>query len=153
MKQVTYDHIVKNLQSLEIDLEKGKVLNRRACSSQRGGYLYCMVDYKNLYIHQIIAVAGGLNPVGNTVNHIDGNKLNNSFSNLEVMSLSDNVKESYRQGLQETSRQTKLTDSQVIEIKTLLSKGNHLQKEIAEIYGVSKSTISQIKTGTSRGGI
>lgn len=34
-----------------------------------------------------------------TVNHIDGNRLNNNISNLELISLADNIKHGFRTGL------------------------------------------------------
>lgn len=42
---------------------------------------------------------------------------------------------------------SKLTESQVKEIKLLLLKGNLFQREIGEIYGVSRNTILSIKRG------
>lgn len=38
-------------------------------------------------------------PEGYTVNHIDGNRLNNSIENLEWLSLADNIKHGFRTGL------------------------------------------------------
>lgn len=46
-----------------------------------------------------------------------------------------------------SNSQAKLTDSDVREIKTLLKEGIAKQKEIAEMYGVGVTTVSQIKLG------
>jgi hypothetical protein len=45
--------------------------------------------------------------IGATVNHIDGNKVNNHYLNLEWLSQSDNQKHAYRIGLQGISQKQK----------------------------------------------
>lgn len=144
MRQETFDFIVSVIPKLEVDLERGLVLNRKQGQKKPNGYHYIMVEGKNVYVHQVIAVAGGLNPVGMTVEHKDTNKDNNSFSNLEVVSRSENVKRSYKQGLQVNSRRNKFTSEQEIEIVQRLQNGE-LRKDLAVEYGVSCGTITNIK--------
>jgi len=56
---------------------------------------------KYFMIHRLVAMAFIPNPNDlEQVNHIDGNKLNNSPNNLEWVSRSDNVKHAFRIGLQ-----------------------------------------------------
>ena len=42
---------------------------------------------------------------------------------------------------------SKLSESDVLEIKDLLEKGNHLQKEIARKFSINQSQVSYIKNG------
>lgn len=85
--------------------EFGNVYNRiskdktktRAVHPGRGGYLQLVckndgVKSHNYYIHQIVYRAfHGEIPEGYTVDHIDGNFLNNHYSNLQVLTMKDNV--------------------------------------------------------------
>jgi hypothetical protein len=48
----------------------------------------------------------GVPPDGFTVNHIDGNRLNNHIDNLEWLSLADNVRHGFSIGLYPTKRVT-----------------------------------------------
>ena len=84
------------------------------------------------------------------VNHIDGNKHNNSLDNLEWCTSSENVKHSYETGLASNKGsshpRSKFSDSDITQILNLRSKGIKL-KDIAALYGVHLSTIGKITTG------
>lgn len=45
-----------------------------------------------------------------TVNHIDGNRLNNNLENLELISLKENIQHAFRTGLQSTPKKVKLVN-------------------------------------------
>lgn len=45
-----------------------------------------------------------------TVNHIDGNRLNNRLSNLELISLKENIQHAFRTGLCDTSKKIRIED-------------------------------------------
>lgn len=55
---------------------------------------------KNFFVHRLVAMAfvEGFEE-GLDVNHIDGNKLNNNFQNLEWVTSGENQKHAYRTGL------------------------------------------------------
>lgn len=88
------------------------------------------------------------------INHIDGNKKNNSPKNLEWCDYSHNLKHAFDSGLRSNDSQrgsksavSKLTAEQVDEILVLLNDSDMKQKHIAKAFGVSESTISRIKRG------
>lgn len=74
------------------------------CSMSNYGYKRCQlkngVKSKQFFIHRLIASAFVPNPNNlDTVNHIDGDKLNNSISNLEWCTLAENTKHAFKTGL------------------------------------------------------
>src|SRR5690606_3324254 len=85
------------------------------------------------------------------VNHIDGNKHNNSLDNLEWVSVRDNILHSYRTGLASNKGErhpaAKFSNEQVRQIREERKLGETL-KSISERYGVSLSTIGKICTGS-----
>ena len=106
----------------------------------RSGFWYICAYYegkqKNYYLHRIIAEAVHPNPNRyKFVIHVDSNKNNNAFSNVQWSRLPA------------ASRvNAKLNALQVGEIRKKIKQGG-IQKKIAEEFKVSSTLISHIKSG------
>lgn len=63
-----------------------------------------------------------------TVNHIDGNRLNNELANLELVSLKENIQHGFRTGLYSTTKKVKVIDkiTGTIIFPSSLSEGGRL---------------------------
>ena len=93
MRKETYELIDKNIAVLDLDLENGKILNRKATKPNTHGYLETSIGGKRVKQHQVFAVVRwGKSCIGMTVNHKNENKLDNSWVNLELLSNEDNLK-------------------------------------------------------------
>lgn len=80
-----------------------------------------------------------------TVNHIDGDRVNNHYSNLEWMDrgLNSSIGKIKLKG--ELNNSHILTEKEVLEICELLLENKLNLKDIGKIYNVDKTTISNIK--------
>jgi len=105
---------------------------------------------RRFYIATLVAeVFLGPRPKGITINHKDGNKLNNHHTNLEYISMRENFSKAvtlhlHRHG--EDHPCVKLTESQVKEIWQRFKNGER-QKDLAETFGVNKSTLQALFKG------
>ena len=84
------------------------------------------------------------------VNHIDGDRNNNSLSNLEWVTPSENIKHAFAHNLRKPMRgelngKSKLTEEIVISICEDIAEGKLSEIKLAEKYGVAKSLIHRIK--------
>ena len=63
-----------------------------------------------------------------TVNHIDGNRLNNNINNLELVSLKENIQHGFRTGLYKTPKKVKIIDkiTGTIIIPSILAEGSKI---------------------------
>lgn len=102
-------------------------------------------------VHRLVALAfcPGFQD-GLTVNHVDGNRLNNRPENLEWVSLARNTQHQWEIGLidlrGEKSPMAKLTSKRVVYIRRLLSQGIPAHT-LAIVAGVSQKTIVKIRDG------
>lgn len=154
MKQETYDHIKNNLHLLDINIETGEIKGRKLRPGKNHGRLLFKLKNKRVYVHHVIAIAGGLNPVGKTVNHKDGNYLNNRFDNLEIVTQIENLKHAHKHNLIPIRRGSevntaKLTIEQAREVKRLALNREMKMQDIADMFGISYSAVRKIKSGTN----
>jgi hypothetical protein len=56
------------------------------------GYIYVNIGYKNYKAHRIIFMLNGIDPKGWLVDHIDGNRTNNRWGNLRLVTPTDNCR-------------------------------------------------------------
>jgi len=85
--------------------------------------------------------------IGVEVNHIDGVKTNNNLDNLEWVSHRDNVLHSMRNGLQ---RSIKLSKDSVIKIRELKKTGGYNNRQLAEMFGISREHARDICLNKTR---
>lgn len=103
-------------------------------------------------VHRLVAVAFISNPDNRPyVNHIDGNRSNNHYKNLEWSTNSENQLHSYsilgnRAVNGERNGRSKLDAVSVMKIRELSETGL-TEKEISNMFGISKSLVGLIKNG------
>ena len=139
---------------------RGLVLNGRHPQSRIKSAQLCRYGYLsvNLYkfgqpirkmVHRLVAEAFfGCAKPKYQVNHIDGNKKNNTVSNLEFVTAQQNSLHAVRTGLMrrgEQSASAKLTETQVFEI--LSYPRNTSPTWLGNKYGVSATAVSSIFIG------
>ena len=114
-------------------------------------YLSVAIAHCPRRVHRLIAEAWVPNPEGKPeVNHIDGDKLNNSIENLEWVTRAENAQHAYDTGLSRAvkgvgSRVSKLNADQVKWIRD--SAGKVTQAKMAEALNVCVDTISKVARG------
>jgi len=117
------------------------------------GYLYVGL-YKNgvrkmLKVHRLVANAFIPNPENKrTVNHIDGNKINNFVENLEWCTHKENTHHAMDTGLKDSKGEkhgrVKLSEKEVLEIRRIFATGDYSQTTLGEMFDVSQQHVSDI---------
>ena len=140
------------LDDYEITTE-GEVINihnkhKRVPQPNSKGYLRVMINGKNLLVHRLVAQKYVPNPENKPqVNHIDGNKLNNNYTNLEWVTNQENRNHAIEKGLHlcgENCSWSKLKEKDVVYI---LQNPNITVKELCLKFNVARSTIDGIRKG------
>lgn len=131
--------IIRNKTQKEIKLQKNSK-----------GYLRAIIGKKKYFVHRLVAEKYVPNPLNKPqVNHIDGNKTNNNYTNLEWVTNQENRDHAMKNELHlcgEKCSWAKLTLEQAIYIKEHRSVSS---KELAKMFNVSNTTIKHIWYGQS----
>ena len=131
--------------------ENGEIYNKHTgikLKPQKNGkgYLRVGIGKKLYFVHRLVAQKYIPNPMNyKQVNHKDGNKENNSVTNLEWVSNSQNRKHAVQNGLQvhgEKCPWAKLTQAQVDFIRTHTELSS---LELEKIFDVNASHIRAIR--------
>ena len=138
------------IRSFKTKMIKGLSLNN---SGYFRAELYKNNERERLFVHRVVAslFVPKKSDSFDVVNHIDGNKQNNHYTNLEWTNKSGNQVHAVKMGLTKKlplrngtrNFQSKLTDSDVKVIRQKRDSGSKL-KELALEFGVTESNISII---------
>ncbi len=131
-------------------LRNGNVRNRR-CSSKilRGvidkyGYIKICICHHLFAVHRLVCLCF-LGDSELEVNHKNGNKTDNRIANLEYCTRSANQHHAFVNGLNRSLLHIrKVSKVQEIEIYNLYSEKKYLQKDIAKMYGIDRTSVSRI---------
>jgi len=146
---------------IKIGINSFKYVDLKILRQNRRNHYYSVNLYKpgeqtkTLMIHRMVAIhfkRSPRNPEKNIVNHKDCNKLNNHHSNLEWVTHTGNCRHARNNGRikvpftrGENNGRSILTESKVLEMISFFGKKNNVQ--ISKIFGVSKNTVLDIKSG------
>ena len=129
--------------------DKPKILKQYP--HHKNGYMNVILrkdgSKKTRGVHRLVAKAFLPNPENKPqVNHIDSDKTNNDFRNLEWATRSENMSHSYKNGTHtagEESNLSKLTESKVLSIRKSYKQGVSI-KSLADKNNVLPITIMNI---------
>lgn len=126
----------------------------KALSLDRRGYPKVVFSLKNKShsnsVHRYVAMTFVENNQSKReVNHIDGNKENNHYTNLEWVTSKENVSHAFKNNLRACFKGSKngiskLKEEQIPYIRNLIDSGMS-NAEIGRLYGVRRETIFKIK--------
>lgn len=151
-----------NRQGINRVLE-GKIL--KPSLNKYTGYLQIKLGRGGIWkmhrVHRLVALAFIPNPEDKScVDHIDNCKTNNRVENLQWLTVGENNTKAYRDGLRPNINdltfeqakgskhgRAKLDERKVLIIKYILANKTVTQAKLAQLYSVSQSRISEIKSG------
>jgi len=126
--------------------ESNRRLRARLCRmGERQGNQPRFLVHRLVYEHFVGPIPNGL-----TINHIDGNPLNNRVNNLEVANMSQQMIHAYATGLQVRAKGEargkvcKLNSRQVLEIRRKYKSGKYHHADLAREFEVTPSNICMI---------
>jgi len=150
-----YSEIIKGYEILEdgtiISYKQDKNGRELRQCLQGKGYLQVSLNGKSTTVHRLVAwkyCVGYIKDL--TVNHIDGNKLNNHKDNLEWISVKDNCVHAMKNI---RTKRRLYNDDMICEIRSLSKRWKenkdrrYTNPKLAKMFGVSKVTIGNILNG------
>lgn len=112
------------------------------------GYYRVCIGGKLRFVHRLVAKLYIPNPENKPqVNHKDGNKLNNNVDNLEWVTNKENSIHALKTGLQPIEERSKMAKLKRPQVQFIKSHDEMTRKELADLFNISKNTISDIRNG------
>lgn len=119
---------------------EGKALKK---SKSKKGYPVCRIKInsksKNVPIHRLVALHFVDGDKSLQVNHIDGDKDNNRFDNLEWVTCKENIRHSWNNGMHDLTKRRipvfALVDDDLFYFDSM--------KECASVFGISSGRVSE----------
>ena len=114
---------------------------------------------RSFYVHRLVAEKFLNKPKEHQtqVNHIDGDKSNNQWSNLEWVCPKENIKHMHETGLNkgraEHGTTVTLPDEVVAKAYYCVKVGSHGVREAADQFGMPRTTLSSIVNKRSRNSV
>ena len=106
---------------------------------------------KDFLVARLVALTFlGEPPHGFTVNHKDGNRMNNAIDNLEWLSLADNVRHAFETGLSSTQKPvTLVNDKEKLHFRSYARAGVYIGRNVGYISGrIKRNKCAVAKDGT-----
>lgn len=127
---------------------------KAATLNRKRGYMYVRTSNKNLQVHRLVATAFVPNPHNKGyVNHIDGDKTNNHYTNLGWVTCSENMQHAMRNGLAKQLKKNegpiKYTLEQCRDVMRRIESGMKY-KDAGAKYGMPYSTVAHLARGSRR---
>lgn len=134
-------------------LAEGQALNPSVRNPAKR-YLSVNLHRKNrarpTYVHRAVTAAFlGPIPDGMQVDHIDGDRQNNTLTNLRYVTGSENIRAAHSAGRNKSG----ITDGDVRFIRDMLTRREMSQGQLASYFSVTPSFIYQFWTGRYRPGV
>lgn len=131
-------------------------LGKSAIEAHRTGYGMVRVSIggkpHQAMAHRLVWVNfRGPIPPNREINHINGNKMDNRLSNLELCTRGENISHAFRTGLRkpryqggESNPSAKLTWDKAEEIRSRYASGGISQGKLASCYGIHQADVWKI---------
>lgn len=151
-RKLRYTHAVTGDEHFRVSSERFLKIYSNDLTGYKFVQLYLNKKSYNKTIHRLVAENFLIPTMGaDTVNHIDGNKHNNIVDNLEWCTNAYNHEHATKTGLKAKGGEigtSKLNDKCIVAINKLIKLG-WKQADIAELFEVSRPTITLINTGVT----
>lgn len=143
------DRVVRSRWGTEKPIKGGLKAFAKNSQGYKSVHLHLNGKMASFYVHRLVASVYLQNPNSlPQVNHLDGDKENNSAANLEWCTGSSNCTHAVKNELYENAKGervagAKLTESDVREIRQLASMGT-MHKDIAALFGIGRKAVTKV---------
>lgn len=139
MNKTRLDFMIKYVNKDEFDINEGLWIGHNVKPDGKG-YIRVRINYKQYYLHEVIAVLGGLDILNKTVDHINMKKHDNRIVNLEAVTGGENTRRA-RTG---NGKPTKLSLDIYEKIRAEYATGKITYRALATKYGISSMHVNRI---------